>query len=151
MIIISHRGNIEGPNPDCENHPAYIVKALEQGFDVEIDLWKTDQLYLGHSKPTYEVDEALLAKNSKSLWIHCKNLEALLYCKNMKWHCYWHTDDFYTLTSMGYVWAHPNANDYRGTIMVMPEKNDEITNPEYYKAALGVCTDYPQLIMSIKK
>ena len=69
----------------------------------------------------------------------------------MKWHCYWHTDDFYTLTSMGYVWAHPNANDYRGTIMVMPEKNDEITNPEYYKAALGVCTDYPQLIMSIKK
>ena len=40
MKIISHRGNISGPDPKNENLPSYIDKALNQGLDVEIDLSK---------------------------------------------------------------------------------------------------------------
>ena len=39
MILISHRGNLKGINPQRENEPLYIVEALEKGFDVEIDVW----------------------------------------------------------------------------------------------------------------
>ena len=39
MVLISHRGNLEGKNIELENDPTYIDSAIEKGFDVEIDLW----------------------------------------------------------------------------------------------------------------
>jgi len=49
MILISHRGNVSGPNPKMENSPLFIQSALEQGFNVEIDVWYKDKkFYLGH-------------------------------------------------------------------------------------------------------
>ena len=42
MILISHRGNIDGPNPKLENSPEYIQLAMEKGFDVEVDVWYKD-------------------------------------------------------------------------------------------------------------
>ena len=54
MIIIAHRGNVDGPNPERENSPDYIDEALSMGYDVEIDLRSKDkQLFLGHDKPQY--------------------------------------------------------------------------------------------------
>ena len=38
MILISHRGNIDGKNEVWENHPKYIIEALEAGYDFEIDV-----------------------------------------------------------------------------------------------------------------
>ena len=48
MILISHRGNLNGKS-DEENHPNHIDITLRQGFDVEIDVWKVNQVewYLG--------------------------------------------------------------------------------------------------------
>ena len=37
MILISHRGNINGPSKD-ENNPIRIEDVILQGYDVEIDL-----------------------------------------------------------------------------------------------------------------
>ena len=39
MKIISHRGNLYGPNPELENKPEYILAAIKCNFRVEIDLW----------------------------------------------------------------------------------------------------------------
>ena len=39
MILISHRGNIDGKIVERENHPDYIDKAISEEFDVEIDVW----------------------------------------------------------------------------------------------------------------
>ena len=39
MILIAHRGNIDGINTSKENHPDYIKSALDSGFYAEIDLW----------------------------------------------------------------------------------------------------------------
>ena len=38
MILIAHRGNIDGPNPEMENNPQYIDKAIDSGYNVEIDV-----------------------------------------------------------------------------------------------------------------
>ena len=49
MILISHRGNLNGPKPLMENSPAYIEIAIKKNFHVEIDVWiKKNNLYLGH-------------------------------------------------------------------------------------------------------
>ena len=42
MILISHRGNINGKNPEKENHPDYIWVAIQAGYEVEIDVWFKD-------------------------------------------------------------------------------------------------------------
>ena len=39
MIFIAHRGNTNGPSSKKENSLPYIVSAISNGFDVEIDLW----------------------------------------------------------------------------------------------------------------
>ena len=35
MIFISHRGNLEGPNPSDENTLDYIMNALNENFEVD--------------------------------------------------------------------------------------------------------------------
>ena len=92
MILISHRGNINGKNSDRENSIEYIEEALDMGYNVEIDVWVIDnKFYLGHDNPLYEVDFLFLINNK--LWCHAKNLEALLKMKNYDINCFWHEND----------------------------------------------------------
>ena len=38
MHLISHRGNINGREPDKENSPQYIQKAIALELEVEVDV-----------------------------------------------------------------------------------------------------------------
>ena len=50
MILISHRGNINGKIIEAENNPGYIDDAIRLGYEVEIDMWWIDgETYLGHA------------------------------------------------------------------------------------------------------
>ena len=40
--IISHRGNLNGIDPNNENNPLIIKRALNRGFEVEIDVWRVE-------------------------------------------------------------------------------------------------------------
>ena len=46
MILIAHRGNINGPNPIEENKPEYLLSTIEKGYHVELDLWYINNKYL---------------------------------------------------------------------------------------------------------
>ena len=71
MKIISHRGNISGPNPDKENHPDYISCALFKVFDVEIDVWFiNNEFWLGHDAPKYKVHKDYLTLQLLRIYIH---------------------------------------------------------------------------------
>ena len=71
MILISHRGNLNGPNPERENSPKYIDEAIEAGYDVEIDIWLNDGiLYLGHDSIQYETSLQWLENRKNKLWIY---------------------------------------------------------------------------------
>ena len=53
MILIAHRGNIEGKNKLRENKIDYILEALEQSYDVEIDvrfIKNYGAYFLGHDE-----------------------------------------------------------------------------------------------------
>ena len=46
MFFISHRGNINGPEPKNENKIEYINEAMSKNFDVEIDLWFEKKIFI---------------------------------------------------------------------------------------------------------
>lgn len=143
MILISHRGNINGSNPSQENHPTYILNALHQGYNVEIDVWYHKGLFmLGHDLPQYEFPFDLLLNFYSKLWIHCKNIDALVQFKNTdslssRLNYFWHEKDTITLTSKNYIWAYPGKQPILNSIAVMPELNNDIITE-----CAGVCSDH---------
>lgn len=139
MLIISHRGNLNGSNPLTENKPEYIIKAIELGFHVEIDIHViNNNIYLGHDYPKYLIDIKFLKQYKKFLWIHCKNFEALNYFVGSDFNYFWHQEDDYTLTSKGQIWTYPNKNISKNSIIV--DLLGETNNLFVY----GICTDYPK-------
>jgi hypothetical protein len=141
MILISHRGNINGKNPEKENHPSYIQEALSQGYQVEIDVWYKYGWWLGHDKPQYQWDKDIFPTG---VWCHCKNVEALnMFRTNVQYPClceyFWHQTDDYTLTSGGYIWTYPGKQlgYFFNSIAVLPET---ILNWDISRA-IGICSD----------
>lgn len=139
MILIAHRGNILGPNPERENEPSYILEALEAGFDVEIDLWYMDDgsYMLGHDGPEHPVEFNFLLQNG--LWIHCKDYRTLQKMTELdsKVHYFYHTDEDYVLTSRNIIWAYPDKPGSHGTICVMPEWKGSSVD-----GFMGICSDH---------
>jgi hypothetical protein len=142
MVLISHRGNLTGSNPGRENSQTYIQEALDKGFNVEVDVWVLDnEIYLGHDNPQYYVDRTWLYLHKNDLWIHCKNIEAIIYFSNKLklFNYFWHENDTLTLTSKKYIWAYPGKQPIKNSIAVMPEiNNDDVSQ------CLGICSDYIQ-------
>ena len=136
MKLISHRGNIHGKEPLQENHPWHIKKALNKGYDVEIDVWFDNGWWLGHDNPQHKISIDYL--NDSRFWIHCKNLKALAYLQNTRLNYFWHDTDQYTLTSNGWIWSYPGSPIIAGTqsIAVLPEIYNTDTN-----LFTGICSD----------
>tara|TARA_R100001509_G_scaffold25136_2_gene13184 strand:- start:1620 stop:2066 length:447 start_codon:yes stop_codon:yes gene_type:complete len=143
MILISHRGNIDGPNPGNENKPSYILDAIVKGYEVEVDFWfSNNKFYLGHDEPQYDIPIEWLENNYRKLWIHCKNVDAISKLHELDrggfyLNYFWHENDKVTLTSQGYIWAYPGVKCSNG-IAVMPELNKNFLP----KDVLGICSDY---------
>ncbi len=136
MILISHRGNIEGPNEVRENSPYYVMEAMAMGYDVEVDVWYSqDSFWLGHDAPLYKTDYKFLI--NEKLWCHAKNVEALIEMKKYAIHYFWHENDTVTLTSKNYIWAHVGKQPIKNSIAVMPE-----LYKENISLCKGICSDY---------
>ena len=140
MKLISHRGNINGRLESCENEPTYIDLAISKDYDVEVDVWyKDNTLWLGHDKPDYSVDLIWFIDRLSKLWVHCKNIDAVIYFKECGYpvNYFWHENDTITLTSLNHIWAFPNKQPIKNSIAVMPElHNDDVSS------AMGVCSDF---------
>jgi len=141
MIIIAHRGLLEGPNKQMENHPIRIEKAIDENFNVEVDIRVIeDRYFLGHDTPDFEVGEEWLKYIAPFSWFHCKNVDAMLKLRSVDFqyiNYFWHEEDTLTLTSKGYMWVYPGKQPIKGSIAVMPElHNDEVSQ------CFGICTDY---------
>lgn len=104
--LIAHRGNVNGREADNENKPLYIRRALDAGFDAEVDVWRKGKYwFLGHDNPQYEVSSEFLF--TKGLWCHAKNGAALarMILAGVRIECFANDRDPYTLTSNGYIWT----------------------------------------------
>jgi len=147
MKLIAHRGNILEKHIEKENSPQYIDEAIQQGYDVEIDLRaQKNNVYLGHDGPDHLIDIRFLTDRIDKLWVHCKDREALDIALTYNLNCFWHTKDDYTLTKHGIVWAYPGKiQTGYPCVMVLPEifwNPDQIARFKSY----GICSDIVGLI-----
>lgn len=149
MRLISHRGNLTNREFE-ENQPKYIERAIEAGYDCEIDIWLTgDKLYLGHDEPLYSISFEWLFKYKGPLLLHCKNPAILqwLHTYNcgfvekwkpvMNFNYFWNDQDKYTLTSLGIPLCYPGTNPINDSILMKAEHF--VFDP---KNIYGICSDY---------
>lgn len=146
MILISHRGNINGKNPQLENNPKYILEALYLGYNVEVDVWYNNGFWLGHDEPTYKIDISFLQK--ESIWCHAKNIDALGHLReSYNTRYFWHQEDDYTITSCGYIWTFPKKALYHNSICVLPELGYKGDISQCY----AICSDYVEQYRKYEK
>jgi hypothetical protein len=140
MKIISHRGNLNGRKPECENNPTYIDQAIAEGFNVEIDVWFVGgEFFLGHDAPIYHIEKNWMMVRASLLWCHAKNIEAMEQLLSMEdIICFWHENDKMTLTSIGIPWMYPDNYNHKAVTV-------ELGEPKNIPNVWGVCTDYPYL------
>jgi hypothetical protein len=144
MILISHRGNLSGPNIEMENHPEYIEAAITSSYNCEVDLWViNNELFFGHDCPQYKITMDFLINFKKSLWIHCKNLQSLelLINKQLGFTFFWHQNDDFTLTSNGFIWTFPGKSTCEKSILVHLSEPENMING-FNKKIAGICSDY---------
>ena len=143
MRLIAHRGNFQGINKEQENSPEYLIEAIRNGYDVEVDTWVIDNVfYFGHDEPQYIISVKDFYSIIDHAWFHCKNIDALKYfISHMPTARYfWHQEDDYTLTSNNYIWTYPEKNISKQSIIVHLEKptQEYLDNFNGY----GICSDY---------
>lgn len=147
MILISHRGNLTGSQPEKENQPDYIQNVIgKTDFHVEVDVWCfVNKLWLGHDRPIYPISLEFFNRNKFRFWIHCKNLSALNYFLSLKvnnsnlYNFFFHKTDNYTLTSNNFIWTYPkNPVVSRSILVVDGAHHQNIKKFECY----GICSDY---------
>ena len=138
MVLISHRGNINGRIEEAENRPDYIDDTIKLGYYVEVDVWVIENtIHLGHDKPQYPISLNWLYERKDKLWIHCKNIEAMEWFNSLygTYNYFWHENDVATLTSKGYIWSNI-GHCFKNGITVSLEYKEL---PDYI---WGVCSDY---------
>ncbi len=154
-IYISHRGNLDGPNINLENTPRQIITAILLGYDCEVDIWVINEsIYLGHDYPKIPISIYFLKEYKEKLWIHCKNEDALFYCKEncQGMNYFFHDKDVYTITSKGYIWGNINSKISKNSICVMPEKYDcNLILTSHELKSEGICSDYIKKIKERNK
>lgn len=147
MILISHRGNLLGPNKETENNPKRILECIKFGFTVEVDLRINENgLMLGHDSPTYLIGESFLSDNRNSLVIHAKDIHTAskLLATDHKYNWFFHDLDRMTLTSWKWMWLYPGEYSKDGVILNF---NDPSISGFETRECFGICTDYPTKYM----
>lgn len=146
MKLIAHRGNINGKCSEKENRPDYIDEAIIQGYDVEIDVWFSDDcLWLGHDNPQYKISTDWLDERKDKLWIHCKNFYALSeLIMHPTLRVFFHETEDYTIIRNGLIWAHnlKEINDH--CIIPLLSKEEVSKKPDV--EVFGICSDYVGLL-----
>lgn len=149
-MIFSHRGNLNSKEPNRENSTLQVLKAISEGFSVEVDIWKIGNfLFLGHDGPQYEISINFIKDKQDKLLLHCKNIEILEFLSEEnygygeKYHFFTHQNDDYAFTSQGYIINFPGKQyiKHGKSIVMLPELSVNISSEAPYIE--NICTDYP--------
>ena len=139
MILIAHRGNVNGAKHELENSPKYLENLILCGQHIEIDLWLVDgEFWLGHDGPQHKINPEYL--EYENFWIHAKNLQALEFLTSTDYKYFWHEEDDFTLTSNNKIWTYPNKDATKQSIVVCNTLEECIKYID--KGVYGVCSDY---------
>lgn len=145
MELISHRGNLNGADPERENNIIYIKEAIDLGFSVEIDVWVINETwYLGHDNPDYKIVLDGLSDFRDHLYLHIKTPRNKVDVSCLKpFNYFWHEDEPFVITSKGDKWYYPCASVQTDGVNLMPEFSMGLEKfKEVMSLCPAVCSDY---------
>ncbi len=143
MILISHRGNVDGVKQHRENTLSYIEEAIQLGYDVEIDLRvKGGKTFLGHDTPDHPVSLEWLEERKHKLWIHAKDVHALVFCKENNLKYFFHEKEEQTLISNGLIWTHDLDNVTRYSVIPLISDKLNLKDFSKFKNCHAICSDF---------
>lgn len=135
-IYISNRGNLAGKDPDEENKPDYLERALEEGLCVKTDIWVIkDRTVTGTEHPSTGINLNVFDK--EKLLIQARNPTALLFLLKEGYHCFWRQSDNFIMTNRNFVLSYAGSI-FPKSIMMEPEDNAILINNDY----VGICSDF---------
>jgi hypothetical protein len=136
-----------------------LIEALDNGFDVEFDLWYfADMFWLGHDRPDRKFSMDTLVRwsskySNQKLYVHCKNIwaiEKLTYLVVSNMIPFFHDVDQCILLRDNTIWIHPNAihscHSREKSIAVFSSCKMieyDVSLDLDFKNFYGICTDYP--------
>ncbi len=149
MIIISHRGNLNGAGSQCERQ--HVEEALLRGYDVEVDVrshvWR---LYVGHDAPLFELPrEWVRTEVSSRLWFHAKDERCHDALALVGHRVFMHDDEPHGMVVPdGLLWVHPRANngaslESQDVVLLDIEGHPKVDRSKLSKLPTAVCTDWP--------
>jgi len=136
MLYISYYGNIYDKNKDLENEPSYIINAINNGYNVFIDiqLIKNDY-YLGGK---YKIELDFLYKYIDYLWCNCLDEITYISLRNI-------SNIIKIINDLkDIVWGYYEINN-NNFISVLPElskNNYEIRDLKNKSNFIGICSSY---------
>jgi hypothetical protein len=136
MIYISYYGNIFNKNVDLENEPLYIINAINNGYNVLIDIQLiNDNYYLGGK---YIIEFDFFYKYKDYLWCNCLDDITYINLRN-------NINDIKIINDLNDLeWGYKEEIN-RNFISVLPElfkNNYEIRELKNKSNFLGICSSY---------
>ena len=156
--LISHRGNLSGPEPHRENTTAFIDEAINAGYWVEVDVWKNeDGLWLGHDGPNHLTSLQWLLDKKKDLIVHSKDIGTLSRMLESGMSTFYHSRESHAIiANLNLIWSHDISNFSKKSIIPLMEKKDidsfsQLTEVIKNNSVFGICSDDVVLLSKIIK
>lgn len=136
MLYISYYGNIYDKNKDLENEPSYIINAINNGYNVFIDIQLIENDYYLGGK--YKIELDFLQKFIHYLWCNCLDEITYIKLRNI-------SNDIKIINDLkDLVWGYHEINN-NNFISVLPEllkNNYEIRDLKNKSNFIGICSSY---------
>lgn len=140
-IIISHLGNIDGPQPEHENKLVYVQKALKEGWHVCVDVvFHCGSFILPYAGGFNSVPGSFLSK--QRVWCRAHDPATLDALCNISAHAFLNTESGLALTSSQFVWTLPGHVLTARSIACFPEHADAGWLEQFEPA--GLCSNSPR-------
>jgi hypothetical protein len=119
LVLISHRGNIDGVDEAQENTPSYIQAALKKGFAVACDVIAAHGAFLLPTQSGYQPLPYALLSNPQMWFLATDGITLDALCA-VNAHAV-PVSAPVALTSVHYLWCMPGADLTTRAIAVFPE------------------------------
>lgn len=138
-ILISHLGNINGPQPDKENRLAYLQAALAAGWHVCADVVFYQGSFLLPFDGGFNIAPPSFFSKQR-VWSRCHDTDTLDALCNVGAHAFFANDTIPTLTSAQFIWTPAPFDLAARSIATLPENNPGWL--ERFEPA-GLCSNCP--------
>ena len=145
MILISHRGNINGVEGK-ENHPDYIDRAIEKGYDVEIDVRQDNRTgyYLGHEQMKHHLEKSGLIGLKQNLSRPAQDFGSLEILLILVLRVFYHDKELHTIIgNTQVIWSHNIEEASQNSIIPLLELDKlQVWKDMIDEDVYGICSDY---------